>query len=367
MQHRLQHFKELFRLQGTDRVTKHSDTPVTVVGRVVSVIEDQFSPEYFMLETSHTRIKLSVDRIDGYWLFPGQIVAVTGTCDSACFYAQEIKSGILSPHKALSQSQSDDLSLSLQGQPLKVLCSRGPFTGNDDFEYKNLDALAQNVNAKRYHAVILLGPFVSVRHNSVRRGVCRGVKSSNDCTYEESFSMLLSYLETSFPSTQVILVPSLLDAFCDLPLPQPSTPHKQVQVLENPCTLTINGLQISIANYDILKEVLTQSCIRSSVPINKNAVAVSQLLEQQSLMPLMRGFPVDWHYARHFDLHYCPDLLILGSSLGHHFQEVSSTFCVFAKPCSERSVTFYDLTILSGLAPLPERIVARACSLKVNS
>lgn len=366
-QNRLEHFKSVFDLQYSieDRLTKHSETPVTVIGRVISVIEDQFSPDNIMLETIHDRIKLNVDRISGYWLFPGQIVAVTGTCDSACFYAQEIRSGIQSPYKLLTSSQTEDHAFSLHSAPLKIMLARGPFTSNDDFQYKGLHALIQQATTKRYHTVILLGPFISMRHNQVSRGVCKSVTKGNETTFEDSFLHMMELLEVSLPDTKVILVPSLLDAFSDLPLPQPGGTFGKVEVMENPCTLTINGMQVGIANYDIIKDLLTQSCIRSSAPINKNEVAVRQLLEQQSLMPLLRGYPIDWHYAKRFELHYSPDLLIVGSSLGHHFQEVASTFSVFTKPCTERQVTFYELSILSQTTPLPDRILAKACSVKV--
>mmetsp|Transcript_32557 Transcript_32557/g.56338 ORF Transcript_32557/g.56338 Transcript_32557/m.56338 type:complete len:501 (-) Transcript_32557:1399-2901(-) len=366
-QKRLEKFKEIFQIQYTveERLTKHSETPVTVVGRIITMNDEQLSQENLMLETTHDRIKLNVDRLSGYWLFPGQIVAVTGTCDSTCFYAQEIKSGLQCPYKELSPSQAEDYSFSLHSSPLKVLVARGPFTGNEDFDYKGLHALVNHANAKRYHTVILLGPFLSIRHKHISRGVCKSIHSKSDATFEECFLHMIDFLNSSLDNSKVILVPSLLDAFVDLPLPQPGFVHQKVQVTENPCNLTINGLQISIANYDIIKEVLMQSVLRSSAPINKNEVVVRQLLEQQSLMPLLKGFPVDWHYAKHFDLHYSPDLLIVGSSLGMHFQEVSNTLSLFTKPCTERQVMFYDLSIQSGLAPLPERIFAKACSLKV--
>ena len=107
------------------------------------------------------------------------------------------------------------------GEPLGVMVASGPFTTADNLDYQPLiDFLFSAVNNSP-DVIILTGPFVDVRHESVKKGklTVETTMGNTVCGTHEAFfvskvvGLLESFLaEESCSSTQIVLVPSLDDA-----------------------------------------------------------------------------------------------------------------------------------------------------------
>lgn len=160
-----------------------------------------------------------------YSLFPGQIVAMEGMntsgrkmvvgriCEGAAHGAQK------STVKDLLRYHYDD---SFQGgSPLKVIAASGPFTTSDNLDYQPLFDLAKIILAEKPDVVILIGPFVDMRHQAVRSGQTTlefqdGVETlvSFETLFANKVALLLEDLVTTAKDlhAQFVLVPSLEDA-----------------------------------------------------------------------------------------------------------------------------------------------------------
>jgi DNA polymerase alpha subunit B len=161
-------------------------------------------------------------------LFSGQIVAVEGiNTTGRKLVAHRICEGaahepVMSTVQELQRFHHDDDDDGLQGGlPLKVMAVCGPYTTSDNLDYEALLDLLNIVTVQKTDVVILAGPFVDMRHPSVRSG-------QTTLQFQDGEEVLVSY-ETFFANkiaalleelyhadqnvhTQFVLVPSLDDA-----------------------------------------------------------------------------------------------------------------------------------------------------------
>mmetsp|Transcript_1536 Transcript_1536/g.2879 ORF Transcript_1536/g.2879 Transcript_1536/m.2879 type:complete len:215 (-) Transcript_1536:1712-2356(-) len=128
------------------------------------------------------------------------------------------------------------------GQALSVVTAAGPFTTADNLEYEPLEELLSLVASTKPDVLVLMGPFVDASHALLQGGVAtlinRGEDGNplygeeHDASYEMVFieKVVRDGLGTYFNSagdfggmlpTQIILVPSLLDAHHECVFPQP--------------------------------------------------------------------------------------------------------------------------------------------------
>ena len=210
-------------------VPKQDD--VTVIGRVCNDAHTgRINSTSVMLEAPRhqngIRVNLQMDYIKKpYSLFPGQIVKVEGiNISGRTMVATSITEGSPLP---LPKTRAKDL-LKLQhlgkaqGRPLQIMTACGPFTTSNNLNYEPFtDFIIGIVKESKPDALILMGPFVDVKHSIIQSGkveVPIDEDSFMTVSYETLFYVkITSLLEQLFEEepdliTQVILVPSLDDA-----------------------------------------------------------------------------------------------------------------------------------------------------------
>ena len=158
-----------------------------------------------------------------YSLFPGQIVAVEGmNTTGRKLVASRICEGASHKPTTSAVKQLREFSEMQGASSLKIVTACGPYTTSDNLDYEPFIDLMNNVLEQAPDVVILIGPFVDLRHDSIKNG-------STKVELEGGGEMVLSY-ETYFANkitslleevlfdpeansrTQFILVPSLDDA-----------------------------------------------------------------------------------------------------------------------------------------------------------
>lgn len=388
-----------------------SQDTVWVCGRICcEAAEGRINAQSVMLEGSRRdsqgrRVRLKLDEMQYYSLFPGQIVLVEGLCgDGRTMVAKRIMEGCpLSPLQSTPQQllEFHHGDSAQGGKPLSVFVASGPFTTSDNLNYAPLDDLILKVLKEKPDVLILVGPFVDVSQPLLNTGNIKldndeEVGGTHDATYEMVFieKIVRDGLQSMFASegefggplpTNVILVPSLLDAHHEYVFPQPpfgdrdrietnfftedlgvlnipfsneKDPKRRVHLMPNPCMFRMNEVLFGVSSNDVLFSLSTDE-VSKSIDGNRVARLATHLLQQQSFSP---QFPVppstvaqqDLRQARHWEFTGAqPDILILPSRLAAMVKEAQGSLMINTGQLSKGTGggTYAELSV----NPVPEK------------
>ncbi|KAK6462345.1 DNA polymerase alpha-primase complex B subunit [Scheffersomyces coipomensis] len=225
------------------------------------------------LETSRMsgigqRVPLELSNLPGYSLFPGQIVILKGSNPTGkTFIVKEILS---MPELGAAVSGKVELESyeELVGKTgLKFLIASGPFSNNFNLNYSKLENLVNLINTDiKPHVVILNGPFIDINNIAVSQGdieIPLDKQAQPPRNLDEVFKRLVTPILRKIDGRiQVILVPSLTDTcikHCSYP--QDAFDRKKfglpknVRVIPNPASFSINEVLIGNSNLDIFKDM----------------------------------------------------------------------------------------------------------------
>lgn len=289
-----------------------------VVGRV-ELNEDDEQDQYNLV-TETEKCPINYLTLPNYTIYPGQIILTQGSLQSMTFIPKKIlidSFGDLSPESELNKK-------------LKIGLLSGPFTGPDlDFTYflSVLKVIANQVNI-----LILVGPFVDCENEIIKS--CNlnipSLKIRNG-SYEMIIHEIFSCLE-SIKNVKIVLVPHEREVVHLYPLPMPelsrSIPNNFI-CTTSPGFLNIENLIVHIVPYDILYEMNSVMSIRSNTLANKTQIALNQLIQQQSYLPLIpNNLPVEYSNFNHFVFEQIPNILIVNTKLSIQPNAVSGVTCV---------------------------------------
>lgn len=261
-----------------------SSSEVVAVGRIACDQPDgKLNAASLTLETSRRmgagiRIPLRFQDAIGYDLFPGKIAAFRGTNVSGEYFSvSEVLALPLLPPAASTPTELDMHNDRLedesgQSRPLSYLIASGPYTPDTDLSFSALHALLSTAETQRPDILIMTGPFLDLEHPLLASGDLEAhlppdTKIDPDrATLTDVFRALVSTpiqrLVQSHPTITIIMVPSLRDAISKhVSWPQDRLPRaalglpKQVQVVTNPITLSINETVFGICSADVLSEL----------------------------------------------------------------------------------------------------------------
>ena len=296
-----------------------STSEVVAVGRIASDSADaRLNSASAVLEVSRRmgaglRVPLNLEALKGYEIFPGQILAMRGINSTGeSFSVSEI---LASPPLAPVASAPSILEASndrLRGgpdsmqedepRPLSAFVASGPYTTDDNLAFEPLHTLCSRVGEAYADALILTGPFLDIEHPLIASGdidLPESVKvDSEEATLTAIFRALISapirQLAETVPSITIVIVPSVRDVVSKhVSWPQEALPKKelqlpkQVRMVSNPVTISLNEIMIGISSQDILYELRREECTggRLSEP-NILARLPRYLIEQRHFFPL---------------------------------------------------------------------------------
>jgi len=341
-------------------------------------------------QTNGSRIALDLQGINSskqsYSLFPGQIVAVEGVNSSGrTMQASRLMDGAAPPTELMGAEELLDYHHGAKGQdgnPLSIVSMCGPFTTKDNLDYDPLlDAVVRMMEDKP-DVVILCGPFVDVRHPLIKGDNGTGatvvddngkrMAVSHECLFASKISTLLEDMYQNDPQlkTQIVLVPSVDDAFLDAVYPQPpmedltgdvpaSIPREvaakfgdlglkyvelagreelpknerqqRVHCVSNPCTLQINDVTIGVTSTDVLFHISSDECNANLAPGTRLTRIAQHLIQQRSYYPLFpaaKGASLDLSKAKQWEMPIQPDILIVPSKLASFARSVAESTIV---------------------------------------
>lgn len=311
---------------------------IFAVGMICCDGEGHLNEKSILLQSSieHSagrRVRLDVQHLSQYSLFPGQVVGIEGNNPSGhCLIASKLIDHIpfsvsvdgLPPAKKRAMGQQTDPSRTMA--ELSMIIAAGPFTTTDNLLFEPLSELLAYASRRLPQLLLLLGPFIDSEHPVIKNGTV-------DKTFEEIFSQeilrrLQDYTEYMGSAVRIILVPSTRDANHDFVFPQPAfdiqPPHLKDQItsLSNPGVFDANEVKVGCCTVDIVRHLSGEEISRNSMDGSSGdrmSRLANHILRQHSFYPLYppsESVPLDYSLAPEaLQISSIPDILVLPSDL----------------------------------------------------
>lgn len=365
---------------------RESQSEIVAVGRIASDSSDgKLNTASLVLETSRRRggghrVPLKVDRLDSYDLFRGKIVALRGSNASGSFFdVTRILDLPLLPRAATMPEDIDVFNARVKAsqegdesaRPLTVLVASGPYTTEDSLDYSPFQALLSAAQDKQADALILHGPFLDIEHPKIREGdfelpsnfPVEPDKATMNDFFRFSIGKPLAALAQALPTINILLVPSVRDAVAkhaaypqdrfakrDLGLP------KQVTVVSNPMTISLNEIMFGLSSQDILEQLRASQVIGGQAK-NKDVFGrlCKQVIDQRHYFPVFPpsdrqslvkagqecvletlGASLDVSYLKLAEFPMAlPDIFVLPSSLNYFVKVINPLFYRVFNPIAD--------------------------------
>lgn len=325
--------KDNLMLDEFENVVRQAQEDITVAGRVCCDSVGRLNSKSILLEGSMEtsggqQIPLEMGAVSNYSLFPGQIVAMRGKNSSGTkIHPSSIYSGTRLPFYSATKK---DLKVDEGNFTLYATC--GPYATNDTetLSYTPLENLLEVIQNEKPDVLIMLGPFVDVKHPLIQTGKI-------DFTYEELFIFVCNMVTSAAKGlkTEVIFVPSQRDICHDCVYPQPAfkdEPTKRIKMMPDPCTLMINDVSVGLTSTDILFHLGAEEVSSFTVRTDRLGRLADHLLKQQCYYPL---YPTSEEVNLEYEQfgNYCfmpftPDILLVPSDLRYFAKNVDGCLCV---------------------------------------
>ncbi|KAI8643515.1 DNA polymerase alpha/epsilon subunit B-domain-containing protein [Parasitella parasitica] len=306
--------------------------PIYAYGRICSdASEGRLNDQSVLLQLSRDvgmgkRVRLNLDKVKDYTLFPGQVVGVFGTnIHGDVFHVEQF---LLPPVPKRIESE-----IATDRKPVEMIVASGPYTLDDDFSYQPLEDLLNKCAQDQPNVILLMGPFVSANHPKVISGKIESLPE--EIFHKQIVRKLEQFLEKSQHS-HVLLLPHADDMMQSFPLyPQPpmenTTKHARIHQLSNPSQISINGHNISASNIDILFKLATEEISKSAEHTDRFSKLIRHLLQQHTYYPMFPhalGDSIDANQLVNIQVSWLPDILILPSQFKHFVKNVDDAVCI---------------------------------------
>ena len=287
-----------------------STNEVIAVGRIASDnLEGKINSASLVLETSRRtgaglRVPLRVDGLASINFFPGQIVGLRGiNASGEAFTVKEVLSMPILPPAVSSSATIEGINDRLgDGHPLNIFVASGPYTAADNLNFEPLKQICKKAAESYADGVIFMGPFLDIEHPLVASGDfdLPDVEGYDPDTatlatvFRHCITAPLQRLTAAVPSITAIVVPSARDALSKhVSWPQEQLPKKelglpkQVRVVSNPVTLSLNETVVGICSHDVFYELRKEEVLKGR-PKDGNLLTrlPKYLIEQRHFFPM---------------------------------------------------------------------------------
>ncbi|PYI04588.1 DNA polymerase [Aspergillus sclerotiicarbonarius CBS 121057] len=315
---RIDEFMALFEKQyDADEITfgsaaTQSTSEIIAVGRIASdSMEGKLNTASLLLETSRrtgagVRVPLKLESVPSANFFPGQIVALRGINASGNYFSvKEVLPAPLLPPAASSVVNIESINERLEEAgpaPLNILIASGPYTADDNLDFEPLKEICRKAAESYADGVILLGPFLDIEHPVLASGdfdlpEINGLDPDTATlatVFRHCITAPLQRLVAAVPSITIVLVPSVRDAVSKhVSWPQEQLPKKelglpkQVRMVSNPVTLSLNETVIGMCSHDVLYELRREEVLHGKPTEGSLLTRLPKyLIEQRHFQPM---------------------------------------------------------------------------------
>lgn len=339
VQHRLREmqprFLELLGLRAFESTSHVSNEPFYTYGMIVNISQSRLCKDtvYIMncIDSSNSvLVRLNLEYLQGYSVYPGQVVAVRGRNSAGNeLVVEEIE---CMPLLDINNTDSSSFRHIYARRPLEIITAAGPFSDGEQ-GFAALETLLE----KTPDVLILHGPFALSSTDA-------GEKDPVAALRQDVLPRIEAWLRRSATS-RAILVPSLDDGVSlrvqpQIPYTLDGMDSSRALFLSNPSMFFINELLFATSSADLLLPLISEECFLSS----KSAVSGStgllfagdridricrHLVFQRTLLPVFPAMhPVSLADPSVFDMDISPDVLVVSSKVRSFVKEITPTTVV---------------------------------------
>ncbi|KAM5249057.1 DNA polymerase alpha subunit B [Ctenodactylus gundi] len=326
--------KEHYRIEAFTPLLVPAQEPVTVLGQIGCDSNGKLNSKSVVLEGDReqscgAQIPVDLSELKEYSLFPGQVVIMEGlNTTGRKLIVTKLYEGVPLP---FYHPTEEDGGL----EQIMVLVACGPYTTSDSITYDPLLDLISIINHDRPDVCILLGPFLDARHEQVENCLLTS-------PFEDIFKQCLRTIieGTRSSGSHLVFVPSLRDVHHEPVYPQPpfSYPElsredkKRVQLVSEPCSLSINGVIFGLTSTDLLFHMGAEEISSSSGTSDRFSRILKHILTQRSYYPLyppQEDMAIDYeNFYTYAQLPVTPDVLIIPSELKYFVKDILGCVCM---------------------------------------
>uniref|UniRef100_A0A8C6E9M2 DNA polymerase alpha subunit B n=1 Tax=Moschus moschiferus TaxID=68415 RepID=A0A8C6E9M2_MOSMO len=305
--------KEHYKIEAFAPILVPAQEPVTLLGQIGCDSNGKLNHKSVILEgdlehSSGAQIPVDLSELKEYSLFPGQ--------------------GVLLPFHQPDEEDGDS-------EQFMVLVACGPYTTSDSITFDPLLDLITIINHDRPDVCILFGPFLDAKHEQVENCL---LTSSFEDVFKQCLRTIIEGTRSS--GSHLIFVPSLRDVHHEPVYPQPPfscsdllrEDKKRVQLVSEPCTLSINGVIFGLTSTDLLFHMGAEEISSSSGTSDRFSRILKHILTQRSYYPLyppQEDVSIDYeNFYLYAQLPVTPDVFIAPSELRYFVKDILGCVCV---------------------------------------
>ena len=149
-------------------------------------------------DSNGVRVRLNLQSVKAFSIFPGQIVGCKGICpDGETMTVERLYTNAsleqmkTSPEKLLEFNHGSSY---LDNKPMQVMISAGPYCVLDDLEYDPLGDILDEAKNTNPDVLILAGPFVDVKNDKINNKKVKGISFGKQ--YKRDFAIRICLMLT---------------------------------------------------------------------------------------------------------------------------------------------------------------------------
>lgn len=329
------YFLELLGLVNFEKTNYVSEKSFYTYGIIVSIGKNRITKDSVYLmnnidESNSVLVKLNLQYLECYSLFPGQIVAVKGKNVAGNeIFIEDIE---CMPVLDINYSDKKCFEHIYRSKPLEIITASGPFS-EDGISFAALETLLE----ENPDLFILHGPFFPP---SERYGMLN--------PFEAFKSQVLDRIQgwvRGSTSRKAILVPSMDDITSMKLLPQVfdffGHIDDRVVLFSNPSMFFVNEFLFATSSTDLLLPLIGEECFLNEKKTDTSSNAsflfggdrieriCCHLVFQKSFLPTFPPlYPVSLSNPKAFDIDISPDFFIVSSKVRNFKKDIASTIII---------------------------------------
>lgn len=203
-------------------------------------------------EMRYRKVHLNLSQAKSIAIFPGQVVMVSGFNPRGDRF---IVNEIITEQHLVPVKSPIECTNAVDGQ-LILLVAASPFTQDDDFQYRPLQALLSFLRENKADVVLLIGPFIDDDEQKLI-----SEEFAINSSFNSSFEQMIDWIMEAVGSDTIVLIVSSCRDVISEPV-YPTMPYeftskyKNLYLLPDPSMIDIEGIIMAMTSVDVVEHLI---------------------------------------------------------------------------------------------------------------